>query len=53
MATKNGRKIVTPALKRELQKARQRIARGKGIPIGEFLVMALEHDARRHAKARS
>lgn len=52
MSVKNGKKILTPADKREIRKARERIAAGKGIPLGEFLLMALAHDARKHAKAK-
>ena len=44
-----GKKVITPAFKREIEKARRDIARGKGISVGELLTKALERGAREHA----
>lgn len=51
MRTENGKKKmhVTPTLKKAAEKGRRDIIRGKGISMSKFLVMALDHDARKHA----
>jgi hypothetical protein len=41
------KKIVTPAVKRQLQKARREIAKGKAIGLEELLGQALRHDVRK------
>jgi len=43
------KKIITPAFKREIEKARRELAKGKGISVGELLTKALERSAREHA----
>ena len=44
-----GKKVITPAFKREIEKARRDLAKGKGISVGELLTKALERGARGHA----
>ena len=44
-----GKKIVTAAVKREIEKARRDLAEGKGISVGDLLTKVLERDARKHA----
>jgi hypothetical protein len=44
-----GKKVITPAFKREIEKARRDLANGKGISVGELLTRALERGARGHA----
>jgi hypothetical protein len=44
-----GKKVVTPAVKREIEKARRDLVEGKGISVGELLTKVLARDARRHA----
>lgn len=46
---RKGKKVVTPAVKRELQKARRDLTAGKGVSVGELLTKVLERDARKHA----
>lgn len=49
---KTAKKIMlTPIDKKMIQKARQQIAAGKGIPLADFLVQALAHDAKKHARS--
>ena len=53
MPTRKGKpkrkKVVTAAVKREIEKARRDLAKGKGISVGELLKKVLERDARKHA----
>jgi hypothetical protein len=44
-----GKKVVTPAVKREIEKARRDLAEGKGISVGELLTKVLARDARKRA----
>jgi hypothetical protein len=44
-----GKKIVTPAVKRDIEKARRDLAAGKGVTVGDLLKKVLERDARKHA----
>lgn len=44
-----GKKVVTPAVKREIEKARRDLAEGRGISVGELLTKVLARDARKHA----
>jgi hypothetical protein len=46
---RKGKKIVTPAVKRDIEKARQDLAERKGVSVGELLKKVLERDARKHA----
>lgn len=45
--TKRGaKKILTPAVKREIEKARRELSESKGISVGELLTKLLARDAR-------
>jgi hypothetical protein len=45
----HGKKVVTAAVKRDIEKARRDLAAGKGVSVGELLKKVLERDARKHA----
>jgi hypothetical protein len=49
MSKPKGEKVITPAFKREIEKARRDLVNGKGISVGELLTRALERGARGHA----
>lgn len=49
---KNGKRVVTPAIKREIEKAGREMARGKKISMGELMALSLAKDVRQHGKSR-
>jgi hypothetical protein len=46
---RKGKKVMTSAFKREIEKGRRELGEGKGISVGELLKKVLERDARKHA----